>query len=394
MNRQNQASSSLYEEQHEDGEEEEANLSPNQLLQLAETHLRLRNYSLCRQYALESQQTNHPNSLSNHKHASQLLAISNILSSPTNFYSILQIDTFSNDITLIHTQFKHLLSILDPIKDKSSLVKEAVNLVWEAYDCLSDPTKKTQFDSQFSGEKGGFNEVEKMGSFWTFCPYCFYMYEYSRVYEGCCLRCQNQICRRAFHGVALNSLPKMELEKGVYFGCFGYFPLGFSPDGLKKGNNKFDSWSPIVGMFPVRRIGKTRAGRVDLNGEDDDDNNGVGVGNEFIEIPDESDESENDQGVNGGESNVEGGNVGKTKMMKRKSVAWSARKLMSRGRRSNEGVAANGYGGYGKEGEGGEYGFGGDYGGVRGGSGFQSEDMAFFEENGEIFVGFGPDDAL
>ncbi|XP_057251643.1 probable L-gulonolactone oxidase 1 [Beta vulgaris subsp. vulgaris] len=47
-----------------------------------------------------------------------------------------------------------------------------------------------------------------------------------------------------------------------------------------------------------------------------------------------------------------------------------------------------------QEGEGGEYGFGGDYGGVRGGSGFQSEDMAFFEENGEIFVGFGPDDAL
>lgn len=390
-------------------DEEDANLSPSQLLQLAETHLRLRNFSLCRQYALESQQPNDPNSVSNHRHASQLLALSNILSSPTNYYSILQIDTFSDDFTLIRSQFKHLLCVLDPIKDKFSLAKEAVNLVWKAYDCLSDPTKKTQFDFQLSGQRRetDFGEGEETGSFWTFCPYCFYMYQYARVYEGCCLRCQNQTCRRAFHGVALNSLPKMELDKGYYFSCFGYFPLGFSPEaGNGEKDGKFDSWSPIVGMFPVRRIGKTRAGRMDLNDDGDDNIANVDAANDgcytdFIDIADESDELGNDEGMKGENfgsnvgMNVDGVNVGKPRMMKRKSVAWNARKLMSKGRRSNDGVAANGSQGcYGDEGKDEEYGLEDDDGVAGGGSDFGTDDMAFFEENGEIFVEFGPDGAL
>uniref|UniRef100_A0A803KX97 J domain-containing protein n=1 Tax=Chenopodium quinoa TaxID=63459 RepID=A0A803KX97_CHEQI len=361
MNRPKEASEKPQQEQEED-----ANLSPSQLLQLAETHLRLRNFSLCRQYALESHQPHDPNSVSNHRHASQLLAISNTLSSPTNFYSILQIDTFCNDFTLIRSQFKRLLSILDPIEEKSPLAKEAVNLIWKAYECLCDPTKKTQFDSKLIGQRresehedGG---DEEMGNnFWTFCPYCFYMFQYDRVYEGCCLRCQNQTCRRAFHAVALNSLPKMELDKGQYFSCFGYFPLGFSPE---NGVGKFDSWSPIVGLFP---------------------------------IADESDESENDHEVNGENvgSNVEGMNVGNGRATKRKSVARNARKLMGKRRRRNEGVAANGIGGFEDEGVDQDSVFEGGHGGDVGvGSGFEQDDMAFFEENGEIFVEFGPDSVL
>ncbi|KAL2905844.1 putative J domain-containing protein C17A3.05c [Bienertia sinuspersici] len=381
MNRGREASASSQQYHHEE-DEEHANLSPSQLLQLAETHLRLRNFSICRQYALESQQPNDPHSLSNHRQASQLLAISNILSSPTNYYSILQIDTFSNDFTLIRSKFKHLLSLLDPIKNNSTLANEAVNLVWKAYGFLSDPAKKAQFDSQISAQKCGFVEGEEVDTFWTFCPYCFYMYQYARVYEGCCLRCQNQTCRRAFHGVAVNSLPSADLEKGKYFSCFGYFPLGFSPE--ENGEKKFDSWSPIVGLFPVKRIGKTRAGRVDLN---DDNNNNVNVDAHFIEILDENDEVENDQGVNFG-SNI---NAGKPR---RKSVAWNARKLMSKGRMSgNEGVA-NGSEGYGDEDVDEGFMFEDGQGGDVVGSGFEADDMAFFEEGGEIFVEFGDDDAL
>ncbi|XP_021713994.1 uncharacterized protein LOC110682071 isoform X2 [Chenopodium quinoa] len=396
MNRPKEASEKPQQEQEED-----ANLSPSQLLQLAETHLRLRNFSLCRQYALESHQPHDPNSVSNHRHASQLLAISNTLSSPTNFYSILQIDTFCNDFTLIRSQFKRLLSILDPIEEKSPLAKEAVNLIWKAYECLCDPTKKTQFDSKLIGQRresehedGG---DEEMGNnFWTFCPYCFYMFQYDRVYEGCCLRCQNQTCRRAFHAVALNSLPKMELDKGQYFSCFGYFPLGFSPE---NGVGKFDSWSPIVGLFPVRRVGKSRAGKMDFV-VDDNGNPNVDVGvdfTNFIEIADESDESENDHEVNGENvgSNVEGMNVGNGRATKRKSVARNARKLMGKRRRRNEGVAANGIGGFEDEGVDQDSVFEGGHGGDVGvGSGFEQDDMAFFEENGEIFVEFGPDSVL
>ncbi|KNA08749.1 hypothetical protein SOVF_159860 [Spinacia oleracea] len=380
MNTQTKASSSPHQQQLEE-EEEEASLSPTQLLQIARTHLRLRNFSLSRQYALESQQPNDPNSQSNSRHASQILAISNILSSPTNFYSILQIDAFCSDFVLIRAQFKHLLSLLDPIEEKCSMAKEALNLVWKAYDCLSDPTKKAQFDSKLGDE-----DVGKGTTFWTFCPYCFYMYQYPRVYEGCCLRCQNQTCRRCFHAVALNSLPKMELDKGRYFSCFGYFPLGFAPgDGIGgEKSGKFDSWSPIVGMFPMRRIGKTLAGRLD--GIDSDNNPDIYVDcTNFIEIADESEESENDE-----EGEIFGSNVGKAGTgMKRKSVARNARKLMS-SRRSSEGgdYDAN-------AGEDEENGLEGDHGDVGGGgSGFESEDVAFFEENGEIFVEFGPDSAL
>ncbi|CAO2827917.1 unnamed protein product [Amaranthus hypochondriacus] len=359
--------------------QQEANLSPPQLLQLAESHLRLRNFSLCSQYVLESIQPNDPNCASNHQHASQLLAISNILSSPKNYYSILHIDTFSNDTALIKSRFKHLLSLLDPVKGRSSLADEAVNLVIEAYDCLSDPTRKTQFDSKLSGQI----EDENIETFWTFCPYCFYMYEFSKVYEGCSLRCQNQICRKVFHGVSLNSLPKMELEKGRFSG-FGFFPLGFSSGS----GETFESWSPIVGMFPVQNSGENHAGRVDLN-----DVNGVGndYGNDnyvynhgfddFVKVMDESDESENME------------NAGNPRMMKRKSVARNAQKLMSR-RRDNDGNAVNGYGNYANEDEDEEDVFEDDHAGVVDGNCFENENMAFFEENGEIFVGLGPDGGL
>lgn len=58
-------------------------------------------------------------------------------------------------------------------------------------------------------------ESDKDGteSFWTVCPYCYYLYEYEIVYLDCCLRCQN--CKMAFDGVAISGpLPKITMVEG------------------------------------------------------------------------------------------------------------------------------------------------------------------------------------
>lgn len=63
------------------------------------------------------------------------------------------------------------------------------------------------------------------------------MYEYEKVYEEYCLRCQN--CGRGFHGVAVNKPAKGVLvEEGdgkeQYYCCWAYFPLGY---GMGNGKN-------------------------------------------------------------------------------------------------------------------------------------------------------------
>lgn len=207
------------------------------------------------------------------------------------------------------------------------------------------------------------------GGFWTFCPYCLYVYEYDRLYEGCCLRCQNVGCARVFHGVALTSLPKMELDKGRYFGCFGYFPMGFSP--AEQGADrmaKFENWSPIVTMFPANR------NEINLNADANGD--GDGDGTDFIEILDDSDES--DAGVKG-EDNVP---TAGSRRMRRKSVARRKRRHNAGDASAGERLLSDEGGDYVREFEG------------RGDVGDLNEvDMAFFEGDGEVFVGLGSDDA-
>ncbi|MED6219686.1 hypothetical protein PIB30_038093 [Stylosanthes scabra] len=65
----------------------------------------------------------------------------------------------------------------------------------------------------------------RSGNFWTACPYCYRLYEYPRVYEGCCLRCQN--CDRSFHGISIPSLPPLVPGQDAYYCCWGFFPMGF-----------------------------------------------------------------------------------------------------------------------------------------------------------------------
>ncbi|KAL2489055.1 Chaperone DnaJ-domain superfamily protein [Forsythia ovata] len=84
------------------------------------------------------------------------------------------------------------------------------------------------------------------GTYWTACPYCYNLYEYPRVYDGCCFRCQN--CKRAFTGTEILSMPPMVPGKEAYYCCWGFFPMGFvmgNSEGKKsRGGNGYPNWMP------------------------------------------------------------------------------------------------------------------------------------------------------
>ncbi|KAL0454354.1 UNVERIFIED_CONTAM: Chaperone protein DnaJ [Sesamum latifolium] len=69
-------------------------------------------------------------------------------------------------------------------------------------------------------------------TFWTACPYCYYMYEYPGLYADCTLRCQN--CKRAFQAVVIPSPPPIVDGQDGYFCCWGFLPLGFSMENWEK----------------------------------------------------------------------------------------------------------------------------------------------------------------
>ncbi|KAK6130751.1 hypothetical protein DH2020_035509 [Rehmannia glutinosa] len=81
------------------------------------------------------------------------------------------------------------------------------------------------------------------GNFWTACPYCYNLYEYPRVYEGGCLRCDNENCERAFTATPILSMPPMVPGKEAYYCCWGFFPMGFVAGNAEKGNG-FPKWMP------------------------------------------------------------------------------------------------------------------------------------------------------
>ncbi|CAA0807362.1 Chaperone DnaJ-domain superfamily protein [Striga hermonthica] len=78
-------------------------------------------------------------------------------------------------------------------------------------------------------------------TFWTACPYCYYMYEYPSIYVDCTMRCQN--CQMAFQCVVISSPPPVPDGQDAYFCCWGFIPLGFSIEAWKKNNPKGNKWN-------------------------------------------------------------------------------------------------------------------------------------------------------
>lgn len=83
-------------------------------------------------------------------------------------------------------------------------------------------------------------------NFWTACPYCYNLFEYPRMYVGCCLKCQN--CDRAFTGMEISSMPPKVPGKEAYYCCWGFFPMGFVAGDLDSEDagdvRGFPNWMP------------------------------------------------------------------------------------------------------------------------------------------------------
>ncbi|XP_031282873.1 uncharacterized protein LOC116141503 [Pistacia vera] len=217
----------------------------------------------------------------------QILAVADVLlvadkriNNHHDWYSILQIDR-SDDQDLIKKQFRRLALLLHPDKNKYPFADRAFKLVADAWAVLSDTRKKSPYDhelilftkvdltnsdsthqgklpvrrgrSQNSTKKNNHNRQEeeqrsKLSTFWTTCPYCYILYEYPKVYENCCLRCQN--CQRGFHAVLIPKLPPLVPGKEAYYCCWGFFPMGYSAANPENGvatppsTSGFPNWMP------------------------------------------------------------------------------------------------------------------------------------------------------
>ncbi|EYU39307.1 hypothetical protein MIMGU_mgv1a025227mg, partial [Erythranthe guttata] len=196
-------------------------------LTAAEYFLSVRQFDDCRTYAVRARDSD-----PNHPAPTQILSIASVLSAPNisstrpDYYSVFNLPHFEPDSARIMSAFKTLAPILNPKDNPYPLSPEAFAAVLSAWSVLSNPAKKAMFDDELrrsldaAAAAGGGG-----GTFWTVCPYCYYVYEYDKAFQDCSLRCANEGCRRVLHAAAIAEPPPPEVvEKGGYL-CPGFVPL-------------------------------------------------------------------------------------------------------------------------------------------------------------------------
>ncbi|OAY58045.1 uncharacterized protein LOC110610094 [Manihot esculenta] len=256
------------------------------LLGIAEKLLQSRDFNGTRDFAVLAQETE-----SLLDGSDQILAVADVLLSAekrinnhNDWYAILQIDRRSDDQELLKKQYRRLALLLHPDKNKFPFADQAFKLVADAWAVLSDPAKKSLYDNELnlfsridlsnseklpvrrsprpaakkhagesvktsiSNSSEDRSQKMKLSSFWTACPYCYILYEYPRVYQDCCLRCQN--CQRAFHAVLIPSLPPLVPGRDAYYCCWGFFPLGFTFGSSESGGKNTGTGSGSGQVFP------------------------------------------------------------------------------------------------------------------------------------------------
>ncbi|CAK8561809.1 unnamed protein product [Lathyrus sativus] len=144
-------------------------------------------------------------------------------------YAVLQLkpsDTNTRNRDFVRQRFKNLVRQLDPNKNKFPLAEEALMRVREAWQILSDPVQLDRFKREIRGEV----EVVSPASFWTMCPYCWFLHEYEKKYEDCTLRCGN--CRRTFHGTPVKPPEQESMVEGKeqYYCYHMSLPLRYPVD--------------------------------------------------------------------------------------------------------------------------------------------------------------------
>lgn len=282
------------------------------LLGIAEKLLQARDLTGSRDFAVLAQETEPLLEGSD-----QILAVVDVLlaserrmNNHHDWYGILQMDRRSDDLDLIKKQYRRMALLLHPDKNKYANADQAFRLVAHAWAVLSDQTKKPLYDKevnlffskidlssqqqvklpvrrttirQSSANRSAADDVsvdhgsgsseqdhqrnqrQRLQSFWTACPYCYVLFEYPRVYEDCCLRCQK--CQRAFHAAMIPSLPPFVPGQEAYYCCWGFFPLGFVFGNSQNGGKAsatapapapagFPNWMP-----PMFQAGQQESGR-------------------------------------------------------------------------------------------------------------------------------------
>ncbi|CDP01554.1 unnamed protein product [Coffea canephora] len=313
------------------------------LLNASKYFLCHRSFSQSLKYADKAQQSN-----PNHPGPPQILAISTVLSATPSstrpeqpeWYLIINLPRFTQDQNLIRTRCASLVNLLNPDTNPYPFAAEARDWVVKAESVLFDPDAKAQYDNglkmtQKNSGNGG-------GTFWTLCPYCYFMYEYEKMYVDCVLRCQNSKCRRAFTAVAVaaSAAPPPELVEEGKYTCYGFSPLGpNNGSGGDSGEERGKSWwAPFVSMGQYPGPVRANEEKVDVRTNVDSKSE---KSNGFIEISD--DETAGREKIErGGQGN--GVNNGKVVMKRKKMAAIGKKKLMGKGIRvvGNHSLSAEG----------------------------------------------------
>lgn len=182
--------------------------------------LSLRDLASCHIHALAARNLD-----PHHPGPAQALAIAEVLAAGKHlrnghpdWYAVLQVEKNSQP-DVVRAHFMKLFHLLNPTRNKFPFSGDATGIVMTAWRILSDPAAKAKYDA----------EVATPATFYTVCPYCYYIFQYEIVYRDHCLRCQS--CRRAFHAAEVNApLPKIvkfvgaggRLEEGYHcrLACF------------------------------------------------------------------------------------------------------------------------------------------------------------------------------
>ncbi|KAL0338938.1 UNVERIFIED_CONTAM: DnaJsubfamily B member 4 [Sesamum angustifolium] len=220
----------------------------------------------------------------------QLLSICNVhcsaqirlLGSEKDWYGILQVDKLADELT-VKKQYRRLALILHPDKNRFPGAESAFKLICEANAVLSDPKKKSVYDSkirvsvrsapvnppphpasknsqvkkQYTAQNmsNGFSSLNQHQAprstssfgqevFWTCCPYCSVRYQYLRQFVNKSLRCQT--CSKVFvgyeigaQGVPLGSKTGQPVPQSVPLKPGSSQPAAFQEKGVaNQGKNK------------------------------------------------------------------------------------------------------------------------------------------------------------
>ncbi|KAG9132189.1 hypothetical protein Leryth_026737, partial [Lithospermum erythrorhizon] len=129
-----------------------------------------------------------------------------ILGSEKDFYGILQLEKFADEVA-IKKQYRKLALTLHPDKNKLPGAEAAFKLIGEANTVLLDAGKKAAYDSKCKvafrtaqakqpSYQTTSNTSVPLETFWTACPYCHTNFQYLKKFVNHVLPCQN--CNKTF----------------------------------------------------------------------------------------------------------------------------------------------------------------------------------------------------